>query len=652
MSKLSTESMFQKAIFEINNNNYLSAIDLLNELLATDKNNIILLYNIALSYQNIKEFNKSIYIYNKLINKGVNSPDIYNNWGNIYKEIGEFDNAIKKYKNAIDIAPGYFLAYNNLGSINRKIKNYGESIKNYKICVELNNSYSDGYKNLGNLYFELKQTDIAETNINKAISLNPNDCENFISLGYIHATKNELEKSYINFKKAYKLNPKYEYLFGNLLHAKMKICEWDNLNIEVEELHQELITGEYNIILPFVSLGIFDDPALHQKIATNYSLQYQKNFDESKNKELRIFDKRKIRIGYFSADFHNHATSQLIAQLFELHNKAKFEIYGFSFGFSNEDEMKNRIRQSLNELYDVSEFDDEKVISLVKNLHIDIAIDLKGYTGDSRVGIFSGRCAPIQIQYLGYPGTLGNSFMDYVIADKIVIPPDQHKYYSEKIIYLPNCYQVNDNTKIINTIDQTKKDFGLPDNGFIFCCFNNHYKIHPDVFTSWMKILSVVEASVLWLIESDPISSFNLKKSAKKNGIDESRIIFAKKMDLNDHLGRHKFADLFLDTFPYNAHTTASDALWSGLPVLTRTGKSFASRVGASLLNAMDLNELITTSLTEYENMAIKLASDKKYFNFIKSKLKNNLDNCALFDSKLFVKDIENIYSEVYKEHT
>jgi predicted O-linked N-acetylglucosamine transferase (SPINDLY family) len=423
------------------------------------------------------------------------------------------------------------------------------------------------------------------------------------------------------------------------------------VNIEVEELHQELITGEYNIILPFVSLGIFDDPALHQKIATNYSLQYQKNFDESKNKELRIFDKRKIRIGYFSADFKNHAVASLTVELFELHNKNRFEVFAFSFGVDDKSPVRLRLSQAFDQFIDISGISDLGIAKLSRDMQIDIAIDLGGYTADSRTGIFSYRAAPIQVSYIGYLGTMGADYIDYIIADKTLIPTESQSYYSEKVVYLPNSYQVNDRKRLISDRKFTRQELGLPEHGFIFCCFNNNFKILPATFEGWMRILKVVEGSVLWLFQDNSWAVENLKKEAEKQGISADRLVFAERMPLPEHLARHRQADLFLDTFPYNAHTTASDALWTGLPVLTLIGRSFASRVAASLLNAVGLPELITNTQEEYESLAIELAMNPQKLTDIKLKLAKNRLTTPLFDTPLFTKNLEDAYIKMHERY-
>jgi predicted O-linked N-acetylglucosamine transferase (SPINDLY family) len=397
-------------------------------------------------------------------------------------------------------------------------------------------------------------------------------------------------------------------------------------------------------------LGVSDSAALQLKNTEIYVSTELPKYDLLQ--KLPIYQRHsKIRIGYYSADFYRHATSHLMAGLFELHDKEKFELFAFSFGPNVHDEMRQRISLAFNQFIDVTQQSDLEVAQLSRKLGIHIAIDLKGLTQDSRLGIFSYRAAPIQVSYLGYPGSLGAEYIDYLIADKILIPELSQANYVEKIVYLPNSYQVNDRKKVIADIQFTKNELGLPSEGFVFCCFNSNYKITPEVFNSWVKILKAVEGSVLWLFEDNPSASANLRKEAKARGLDSNRLIFAQRMPLPEHLARHKLADLFLDTYHCNAHTTASDALWAGLPVLTWMGESFASRVAGSLLNALDLSELITTGQADYEHLAIDLSTNSQKLNTLKNKLNSNQLCEPLFNTPLFAKHIEAAYTKIFEKY-
>jgi predicted O-linked N-acetylglucosamine transferase (SPINDLY family) len=340
-----------------------------------------------------------------------------------------------------------------------------------------------------------------------------------------------------------------------------------------------------------------------------------------------------------------------MAGMFDCHDKSRLDVTAISFGPDDNSEMRQRLKASFEQFIDAGKYSDEKIALHIRETEIDILIDLKGFTQDSRTGIFARRPAPIQVNYLGYPGTMGANYIDYIIADQTVISDEYKKFYSEKIAVLPNSYQANDCKRGISDKAITRFDVGLPSKGFVFCCFNNNYKITPRVFNSWMRILKQIEGSVLWLLEVNASAASNLKKEAVARGVSSERLVFAKRMPLPEHLARHKLADLFLDTLPYNAHTTASDALWVGLPVLTCLGETFAGRVAASLLNAIRLPELITTTLDAYEQMAIGLATHPEKLVAIKRKVTENRLTTPLFDTKLFTKHIEAAYTTMYERH-
>ena len=340
-----------------------------------------------------------------------------------------------------------------------------------------------------------------------------------------------------------------------------------------------------------------------------------------------------------------------MAELIELHDHQRFELIGISFGPYHRDQMQVRLEQSFDRFIDASAMSDMQIAQLSRELKIDIAIDLKGFTQNCRTGIFAYRAAPIQVSYLGYPGTMAVEYMDYLIADRVLIPEQSQAAYSEKIVYLPNSYQVNDRQRVISDKVFTREELGLPTQGFVFCSFNNNYKILPVTFESWMRILKAVEGSVLWLYEDNQTATMNLRHEAKSRGIDSSRLIFAQRMPLSEHLARHRVADLFLDAFPCNAHTTASDALWAGLPVLTLIGQSFASRVASSLLNAIGLPELITQQQGEYEDLAIEIAKNPEKLKALKDKLVNNRATAPLFDTPRFTNDLEQAYLQMVQRY-
>lgn len=575
------------------------------------------LYYLGSSYLELNAPNDAIQFLTASINKGGNFFEGLHDLATAQAMVNKEKEAIENFKKAIALNPQSPQAFYNLGKVYDALKEYKEAIRCYDFAIKI-------------------WPDFAQAHFNKATAL--------VDLG-LH------EQAVVEYKYAQKLMPDMELLKGNLIHAEMKICDWHNLNSNIRELLATIKHSNRLVSEPFSMISISNSEALNLEVASSFAKakfpenSLRKKVQENKNK------KDKIHIGYFSADFHNHATALLMAEIFELHDKNRFHITAFSFGPVANDSMRNRLKIAFDEFLEVQDKSDEDIANLSQDLGIDIAVDLKGYTQDGRPKIFSYRAAPIQISYIGYPGTTGADYMDYIIADPIIIPESNRKFYTEKIIYLPNCYQANDGKRTISDKVFSRSEAGLPDTGFVYCCFNQNYKITPDIFDAWAKILDKVEGSVLWLLEDSVVAVENLKKEALAREISSNKLIFAKRMPLPEHLARHQLADLFVDTLPYNAHTTASDALWAGLPVLTCIGETFPGRVAASLLKAVGLPELITNSQEEYIDLAINLANDPQRLRNIRNKLSENRLTTPLFDSTLFTKQIETGYQKAYDRY-
>jgi predicted O-linked N-acetylglucosamine transferase (SPINDLY family) len=356
----------------------------------------------------------------------------------------------------------------------------------------------------------------------------------------------------------------------------------------------------------------------------------------------------RIRVGYLSADIRNHPVARLIAEIFERHDRTRVETFAFSFGADDGSALRARIAKAFDHFVDVSQKSDRDIASLIRENEIDVAVDLTGFTENARVGILAMRPAPTQVNYLGYPGTIGADYFDYIIADQIIVPPEHQPFYSEKVAYLPHTYQPTDTTREIPATPLSRRDAGLPDTGFVFCSFNNSFKITPQVFDIWMRLLRSVDGSVLWLLDGHPASD-NLRREAQKRDVAAERLVFAPRVDPDIHLARHRLADIFLDTSPYNAHTTTSDALWAGLPVLTCLGTAFAGRVAASIVTAAGLPDLVTHSLPEYEALALRLAREPDRLASVRSKLAGNRLTQPLFDSASFARDLEAVYTAMWE---
>ena len=604
--------------------------------------------NLGNAHRELSEFDQSVKSYKKALELNPSYAEALNNLGNVYRDLNQLDRAINSYERAISLKPEFVDPKNNLGITHIDLGQLDDAIKSFESALIIDPEYPEAYNNLAIVFSKLGQYEDAEKYNKNALSLRPDFADAHAIRANIMNELRRLDEALKSYQRASEINPNLNFILGDVLHTRMHLCLWDDLSSRFKEL-EDKIKNNQKVVSPFALMGMIDNPEVQRINSEIYS-----KFAFPKSHILKEIDSyqhhERIRIGYFSADFNEHPVSYLTAELYELHNRNNFEIYAFSYGPDTKDEMNLRIKAGVDHFHDVYSMSDKDVVMLARSLEIDIAVDLGGFTQNSRTGIFAMQAAPIQVNYLGFSGTLGTSYMDYIIADLMLIPEKNKNHYSEKLVYLPNSYMVSDTSKDIIKKAYTKKDVGLPDDVFIFCCFNNYYKITPTVFNSWMRILSQVDKSILWLPEGNSIAIKNLKKEAVKNGVDGDRLIFAPRLPLvEDHLNRIQLADLFLDTLPYNAHTTSNDAIRMGLPVLTCVGESYAGRVAASLLNAVDLQELITTNHDQYEALAIELAMNPKRLQDIKAMLEINISSTALFNTSLYTSHLENAYSKIYE---
>jgi protein O-GlcNAc transferase len=526
---------------------------------------------------------------------------------NVLFELQHYSEAAAVYDEALVLRPDLIEAWIGRGNSMAKLRQYIRALAAYDEALARNPSSAHSWLGRGTVLLELRRYSEAIAAHERALELQPGLTAARFGLGNIHLELKQYDKAIAAYDETRRLKADFPELEGARLHAKMHLCDWENFDSESAHLLSKL-RSKTAVVSPFVLLALPSSAQDQLECATLFAA---KNLPDPGKIVWRMpkHDHERIRIAYLSADFHQHATSHLMAALFESHDKSKFELIGLSFGPLTDDDMQRRVKVPFDTFIDVQDRTDLEVALLARSLEVDIAVDLKGFTESNRAAIFAMRAAPLQVNYLGYPGTMGGSFMDYIIADTTVIPTLDQRFYAEKVVYLPYSYQVNDVQRSISDREYERAEVGLPETGFVFCCFNNTYKITPDVFTMWMRILKAIEKSVLWLIESNPNAVANLRNAAMRNGVSPDRLVFAKRMPLPDHLARHRLADLFLDTFPCNAHTTASDSLWAGLPVLSQIGETFAGRVAASLLNAIGLRELVVPTAQAYENLAIELAS-------------------------------------------
>lgn len=597
--------------------------------------------------------------------------------GSLLYEMKRYAQALESFERALLLRPGYVDALANLGCTLIKLSRPDEALKALDQSLALDASFADAHFNRGVVLASLSRQqealgsydraltiapalvdairsrgvalshlnrlDEAVGEFDRALKLKPSDTGTLLDLANMLTDSGRLEDAVSVYEQALAINPQLDFAFDALLQARMKMCDWRNFDANLARLEASI--GGKPLSSPAPLLALSNSAALQKASAEFFAAQ---KYPASTPIGGQHAGGAKIRIGYFSSDFFAHATAFLMAGMLERHDRSRFHVVAFSYGTPVADAMHRRLRAAFDEFIDVSEMSDAKVAALARKMEIDIAVDLKGLTQHGRPRIFALRAAPAQVSYLGYPCTMGSPAFDYLIADATLVREQDRPHYSEKIIYLPDSYQVNDSTREISSKLFTRSDAGLPESGFVFCSFNNPYKITPDVFEVWMHLLHRVDGSLLWLMEGTSAAVANLRSQAQSKGVDAERIVFARHMEPPEHLARHRVADLFLDTTPCNAHTTASDSLWAGLPLVTCSGETFASRVAASLLNAVGLPQLVTHSLAAYEECAFALAADAAKLAKLRETLATNRLRHPLFDTERFTRHLEAGYELIH----
>ena len=623
------------------------AIKYYKKIIEKNKKNPQLNYLIGTALLQKKNYEEAIYYISKAIDLKKDSEHYFNNIGIALSQLNNNTAAIKNYKKALELNPNFIDANINLAIAYKKILKFEEAIKFFNISLKLSPNNYKIYNNIGNLFRDLGKTDKAIKSYDKSINLKKDNAEAFNNKAEIFLSKKKFKDAIKIFEKALDADPKFPFLFGKYIHTKMHICDWKNFDSDLINI-KEGLKKEEKLIEPFPMLSLIDDMVLQKKnsiLYNNIAFQkcedYDKGILKSKNK--------KIKIGYFGAEFYNHPVLQLTRDIFKNHDKSKFEIYGFFHG-PVKDKLHFEVKEYFHKFYDITKKSDDEIVKLSREIGINIAINLTGYTSDSRNEIYLKRVAPIQISFLGYSGTMGTNFIDYIIGDDFLIPDRCKQYYTEKVLKLPGSFFPNPANIVISEKKFSKKSVGIPEDQFVFGSFNNSYKITPSMFKSWMEILKKSEKSILWLLNNNEIASNNLKKECIDSGINPNRIIFADKLIYSEHLKRFEIMDLFLDTFPYNGHTTVIEAIRRKVPTLTLTGDSFASRVAGSILNSIGLNQLITKNLDDYVKTAINLSMNKEKFFEIRQQLKKE-STLALFDSQKYTKNLENLFLDVLEEN-
>jgi protein O-GlcNAc transferase len=584
--------------------------------------------------------------YNEALQINPGFAEAHWNLGTALRAVGRLEDATRSYEKAIAIRPGFREAYNSLGNTLRALGRLDEAVAAYEKAISVKPDYVEALINHGDSLVALHREEAAIPVYDTALAVRPDDADILARRGDVLARLHRDAEALACFDRALAADKDHDLAFNGLAATAIATCDWQRTAALRREVPAHVAKGRFFDAFGF--LGYSDDAELQLACARRY-VRHAVPVGLPQLWTGKTWRNAKIKIAYVSCGFHQHPTAYLIAELIEIHDRSRFEVLGISLGPDDQSEIRARLARGFDQFHDVRTKGDREVAALLNDMQVDIAVDCSGYIVNARPGLFAARPAPIQVNYLAHPGTLGADFYDYILADATVLPFDQQPFYAEKIAHLPDCYQVNDSRRPIAARTPTRADVGLPADGFVFCNFNNSYKITPPVFDVWMRLLDCVAGSVLWLYRDRIAVETNLRREAEARGVDPARLIFARRVPLEDHLARHRLADLFLDTLPYNAHTTASDALWAGLPVLTCCGRSFAGRVAASLLGAVGMPELVTHDLDEYERLALRVACEPAVLEELRERLRRNRLSHALFDTRRYRQHIEAAYIHMWE---
>ena len=633
-------------------------------------------------YFEIDRHTDAISAYDKALAIDATVPEAWLGRGNACTELKRYEDAFVAYDKALALKPHFAQVWLGRGNALFSLKRRGEALTAYEKALAIEPELAAAWLGRGNVCFDLAKYDDAHRYCERALSFDSHFAEAFVGLGNVlnarkrygqaldtydkalaikprlagawHGRGNvfvalqQYDRAFAAYENAVRFKPSLDYSASLRLYSKLQLCDWTDLESEVAQLLSRMRARE-ELSEPFPLLAMPSSPGDQLQCAIRRS-ESQPSFPPLWRGESYSHDR--IRVAYLSSEFREHAVGYLAVGLFEHHDKSRFELTAISYEPGRDSQFCQRIKAAFEHFIDVSQQSDQEIADLIRQLEVDIAVDLNGFTRNARLGVLACRPAPIQVNYLGYAGTMGADYYDYIIADPTVVPREHFEFYSEKIAWLPHSFLVNDAARPIAVATPARSELGLPSTAFVFCCFNQPFKINPEIFDVWMRLLRSVDGSVLWLKDYGSVVARNLRREAERRGVEPDRLIFAPAVPGQpEHLARHRQADLFLDTLHYNAHTTASDALWAGLPVVTCIGSTFAGRVGASLLRAVGLSELVASSLEEYEALALGLARDPRVLASIKAKLRHNREQCPLFCSRLSAEHIEAAYTTMYQNH-
>ena len=616
------------------------------DVLARDPGNAEALHLFGVLRAQRQEFPAAVDLISRSVALNPNNATAHYNLGNVLRDLSRLDEAVASYDRALALEPSKVEAWANRAGTLLDLNEPEKALTSCNCGLAIDPAHAAALINRANALRNLHRHDEALAAYDRVLMYYPDSADALNGRGSILQDQGRQQEAFVAYDKAFSLDTTIPYLEGWRLHAKMHICDWSNFDRDIARVLANVDEGRL-AVTPYVLLAVDSSPA--RQLAAARVFAKDKFPPKAPLWRGERYHHEKIRVAYVSGEFREQATSYLTADLFETHDKGRFEIHGIATGHNDKSPMRKRIEAAFDVFLDAATLSDSALSGLIREREIDILVNLNGYFGVERTNVFACRPAPIQVNYLGYPGTMGSPYMDYIVADETIIPAGEENHYSERVIRLPGCYQPNDRRRSIGARSFTRAECGLPEGGFVFCCFNNNFKITPDMFDIWCRLLSGNKGSVLWLLEVNDAVRRNLINEAGRRGIRPDRIVFAPVLPLDQHLSRVRLADLFLDTVPHNAHTTASDALWCGVPVLTCLGSTFAGRVAASLLNAVGLAELITISREHYETLAHKIATDATRHAALKARLAENRTKAPLFDTTRYARSLEAAYRTMWE---
>jgi protein O-GlcNAc transferase len=623
-----------------------AAIECYRKALALDPKYAIAHSNLGVALVAAGEFQEALACYERALTLNPRLLETLVNQANLHMRLGEPEKAVAHYERAISLDPRNPTAHCNHANALRELRQPERALVSYEQALQLQPDMLDALCNKAFVLLEMNRHEETVACCDAILKHSPQPAAAWLYRGLALKDLQRYGDSAESFENLLRVDPNQYYTLGYLLFARAHACDWSHAALVAESL-REVAAGK-PVITPLVSLALTDDSGLQLQCARatakhSHPPARQAVFTGQRTR------RHKIRLAYLSADLRDHALSYLMSGVFEKHDRSRFEVIGVSFRPPLNTTFGLRVMRSFDAFVDVGQQSDAQTAQLLNQMEVDIAVDLMGFTRLQRLNIFAHRFAPVQVGYLGFPGTSGTDFLDYLLADEFVIPPDSRAHYSEAVVHLPDCFQANDDRRVIAALAPGRAALGLPEDAFVFCSFNNPYKITAPVFDTWCRLLRARPKSVLWMFAGNDEAQQNLRHEARSRGIDSSRLHFAGRIPYEEHLARLRFADLFLDTFPFNAGTTASDALWAGLPVVTRAGNAFASRMAGSLLRAVGLPGLVTESAEDYERLALRLASDSTELAAVRAQLAANRSTCPLFDTERFTRHLESAYMTMHE---